>query len=84
MKLIGALTSPYVRKVRVVMAEKKLDYQFIPEDVWAADTTITASNPLGKVPCLVMEGGEALRTQADRLDRRAGLQQHAIGPATGR
>jgi glutathione S-transferase len=30
------------------------------EDVWAADTTITASNPLGKVPCLVMEGGEAL------------------------
>ena len=30
------------------------------EDVWSADTTITQSNPLGKVPCLVMEGGEAL------------------------
>jgi glutathione S-transferase len=60
MKLIGALTSPYVRKVRIVMAEKKLEYEFILEDVWAADTTITQSNPLGKVPCLVMEGGEAL------------------------
>ncbi|WP_395699558.1 glutathione S-transferase family protein [Aquabacterium sp.] len=59
MKLIGSLTSPYVRKVRVVMAEKKLDYQLVLEDVWAKDTII-ASNPLGKVPCLVMEGGEAV------------------------
>ncbi len=60
MKLIGAGTSPYARKVRVVMAEKKLDFQFVPEDVWSATTTIGDSNPLGKVPCLVMEGGEAL------------------------
>jgi glutathione S-transferase len=60
MKLIGATSSPYVRKVRVVMAEKKLDYQFVQEDVWSADTSIMQSNPLGKVPCLVMEGGEAL------------------------
>jgi glutathione S-transferase len=60
MKLIGSATSPYVRKVRIVMAEKKLDFQFILEDVWAANTTIGASNPLGKVPCLVMEGGEAV------------------------
>jgi glutathione S-transferase len=29
MKLLGSLTSPYVRKVRVVMAEKKLDAQFV-------------------------------------------------------
>ena len=56
MKLIGSVTSPYVRKVRIVMAEKKLDYQFAQEDVWAATSTIGASNPLGKVPCLVMEG----------------------------
>ena len=60
MKLIGATTSPYVRKVRVVMAEKKLDYQFVTENVWVPETTITQSNPLGKVPCLIMEGGEAL------------------------
>ena len=60
MKLIGSKASPYVRKVRVVMAEKKLDYQFVEEDVWAATTTMAESNPLGKVPCLVMEGGEAV------------------------
>jgi glutathione S-transferase len=60
MKLIGSTTSPYVRKVRVVMAEKKLEYAFVQEDVWAATTSISGSNPLGKVPCLVMEGAEAL------------------------
>jgi len=60
MKLLGSTSSPYVRKVRVVMAEKKLDYAFVTEDVWAADTTISQSNPLGKVPCLIMEGAEAL------------------------
>jgi glutathione S-transferase len=59
MKLIGALTSPYVRKVRVVMAEKKLDFQFAVEDPWNEDV-VQKSNPLGKVPCLVMEGGEAV------------------------
>ena len=60
MKLIGSDSSPYVRKVRIVMVEKKLDYQFVSEDVWAAGTTIGTSNPLGKVPCLVLEGGEAV------------------------
>jgi glutathione S-transferase len=59
MKLIGSLTSPYVRKVRVVMAEKKLDFELVLEDVWDSDA-ILKSNPLGKVPCLVMEGGEAV------------------------
>jgi glutathione S-transferase len=59
MKLIGSLTSPYVRKVRVVMAEKKLDAQFVLEDVWGNDA-ILKSNPLGKVPCLVLDGGEAV------------------------
>ena len=60
MKLIGSSSSPYVRKVRVVMAEKKLDYQYVINNVWAADSNIAESNPLGKVPCLIMEGAEAL------------------------
>ena len=60
MKLLGSKTSPYVRKVRIVMVEKKLDYVLVPEDVWSAQSTITETNPLGKVPCLVMEAGEAL------------------------
>ena len=73
MKLIGALTSPYVRKVRIVMAEKKLDYQFELEDVWANDA-ILKSNPLGKVPCLVLEGGEAVfdsRVIVEYVDTRS-------------
>ncbi|HAV36913.1 MAG TPA: glutathione S-transferase [Massilia sp.] len=71
MKLIGSNTSPYVRKVRVVMAEKKLDYSFELENVWSADTRILQSNPLGKVPCLLMEDGSALydsRVIAEYLD----------------
>ena len=60
MKLIGSHASPYVRKVRIVMAEKKLDYEFALEDVWDADTKIRESNPLGKVPCLIMEDGGAM------------------------
>ena len=47
MKLIGSLTSPYVRKVRVVMADKKLDFSFEQENVWAPETAIQQVNPLG-------------------------------------
>lgn len=85
MKLIGATTSPYVRKVRVVMAEKKLDYQFVLEDVWSEDTSIMQSNPLGKVPCLVMEGGEALfdsRVIVEYLDTLSPVGK--LIPAVGR
>ena len=60
MKLLGSTSSPYVRKVRVVLAEKKLECDFVIEDVWSASTAISESNPLGKVPCLIMEGAEAL------------------------
>lgn len=60
MKLIGSLTSPYVRKARIVMAEKKLDYELILENAWAPDTKIQQFNPLGKVPCLIMEDGGAM------------------------
>ena len=60
MRLIGSLTSPYVRKVRIVLAEKKLDYKLELQDPWAADSTLSQRNPLGKVPCLVMEGGDTL------------------------
>jgi len=60
MKLIGSIASPYVRKVRVVLAEKKLDYDFELDNVWSADTAIHLSNPLGKVPCLIMDDGSAM------------------------
>ena len=85
MKLIGSTTSPYVRKVRVVMLEKKLDYQFVTDNVWADDAVISASNPLGKVPCLVMEGGEAIfdsRVIVEYLDTLSPVGK--LIPAQGR
>ena len=60
MKLIGSFGSPFVRKARIVLADKKIDYELVPENVWAPDTRIHTFNPLGKVPCLVMEDGEAV------------------------
>ena len=84
MKLIGSLTSPYVRKVRVVMAEKKLDFQLVLEDPWAADKVLEF-NPLGKVPCLVMEGGEAVfdsRVIVEYLDTLSPVGK--LIPASGR
>ena len=84
MKLLGALTSPYVRKVRIVMAEKKLDFQLVLEDVWARDD-ILKSNPLGKVPCLVLDGGEAVfdsRVIVEYLDTLSPVGK--LIPPTGR
>lgn len=85
MKLIGSNTSPYVRKVRIVMAEKKLDYDFVLEDVWSDQTRISDANPLGKVPCLIMEGGEALfdsRVIVEYLDTLSPVGK--LIPAVGR
>lgn len=85
MKLIGSATSPYVRKVRIVMAEKKLDYQFVQEDAWAENSSVSNSNPLGKVPCLVMEAGEAIfdsRVIVEYLDTLSPVGK--LIPAQGR
>ena len=51
MKLIGSLASPYVRKVRVVLAEKMLPYEFELENVWLADTSIGEHNPCARFRC---------------------------------
>ena len=60
MKLIASLTSPYARKVRVALAEKKIEYDLIEESPWAAGTTVPTYNPLGKVPVFVLDDGTTL------------------------
>lgn len=55
LKLYGSLTSPYARKVRILVHEKKIDCEFVVEDPWAADSKIAAMNPLGKVPVLQVD-----------------------------
>ena len=57
MKLIGALGSPYVRKTRIVMAEKKIEYEFILDNPFDAASKVPELNPLGKLPPLVMDDG---------------------------
>lgn len=60
MKLIGSLASPFARKVRIVLAEKKIDYEFELDDPWAPDAKTPKLNPLGKVPVLVLDDGTTL------------------------
>ena len=60
MKLIGSYNSPYVRKIRIVLAEKHVDFDFVEDNVWAPDTKVTLDNPLTKVPVLVLDDGTAL------------------------
>lgn len=60
MKLYGSHFSPYARKARVLILEKKIDCQYVADDPWAADTGIPAMNPLGKVPVLEIAPGNYL------------------------
>ena len=71
MKLIGSPTSPYVRKVRVVMAEKKLDFQLVVEDPWGADVVLNA----------VRIGGLAARVFDESYPQRRGCPgEETMGP----
>jgi len=60
MKLIASLTSPYARKVRIVLAEKKIECDLVEESPWSAETSVQQYNPLGKVPVLVLDDGSPL------------------------
>lgn len=71
MKLIASLTSPYARKVRIVLAEKKIDCPLEEDVPWNADTRVGDYNPLGKVPVLELDDGSTLydsRVIAEYLD----------------
>ena len=60
MKLIASPTSPYARKVRIALAEKKIEYELVEQSPWTADTMVPTYNPLGKIPVLVMDDGTTL------------------------
>ena len=55
MKLLASLASPYTRKVRVVLAEKKIDCEMEMVDVQPIDNPVNRHNPLGKIPTLVLD-----------------------------
>jgi glutathione S-transferase len=60
MKLIGTLTSPYVRKARVVLAEKKIDFDLVIDSPNAPDSNVPRYNPLARVPVLILDDDDAI------------------------
>jgi glutathione S-transferase len=78
MKLLASLASPYTRKVRVVLAEKKIDFDMELVDVAPAENPVNAHNALGKIPTLVLEDGTALydsRVIVEFLDHASPLNR---------
>jgi len=71
MKLIASLTSPFARKVRIVLQEKRIECPLTVDIPWEANTQVPNVNPLGKVPVLVLDDGSSLydsRVIVDYLD----------------
>jgi glutathione S-transferase len=60
MKLVTSLTSPFARKVRIVLAEKNIACEMVVDIPWNAGTTVPQFNPLGKVPVLLRDDGSTL------------------------
>jgi glutathione S-transferase len=84
MKLYGSLTSPYVRKARVLLAEKGLDIEFVVADPYAADTPVAMYNPLGLVPVLVRDDGSPLFDSPVVLEYLDALKAPPLVPASGK
>lgn len=73
MQLLYTVNSPYARKVRIVAIEKHVDLTLTEVVLSAADCPVGLHNPLGKVPVLVLDDGDALydsRVIAEYLDHR--------------
>src|SRR5919201_89845 len=78
MKLLSSTASPYTRKVRIVLAEKKIDCELEPVDVNPAENPVNAHNPLGKIPTLLLDDGTALydsRVIVEFLDARSPISR---------
>ena len=59
-KLISATPSPYARKVRIALAEKKLPFELITEVPWDSTTATPKHNPLEKLPVLILDDGSSV------------------------
>jgi glutathione S-transferase len=69
--LLSSATSPFARKVRIVLEEKKVDYQLVEASPWVPDSPVARVNPLCKVPVLTLDDGTHLydsRVIVDYID----------------
>lgn len=55
MKLIGSYTSPFVRKISIIMLEKGIIFEFVNASPYSDESHVPQYNPLGKVPALVSD-----------------------------
>lgn len=83
MKIYGSLTSPYVRKVRVLVLEKGIACDFVVADAWAADSPIPRLNPLGKVPAFERDDGTVLFDSPLICEYLDSLKAPALIPLSG-
>ena len=60
MKLIATPASPFCRKVRIVLAEKRIDCEFVVDSPSNPASLVADFNPLGKIPVLVLDDGSTL------------------------
>jgi glutathione S-transferase len=57
MKLLGTDTSPYTRKVRLVLLEKRLPHAYVVSPPREAGGAVQQANPLGRIPTLLLDDG---------------------------
>ena len=55
MKLLGTPTSPYVRKVRLMLLEKKLPHDYLIDPPREPGSLVVRVNPLGRIPALILD-----------------------------
>lgn len=60
LKLIASRTSPFARKVRIALAEKKIDCQMLEKSAWDPGNPVHEYSPLGKLPVLILDDGTHL------------------------
>jgi glutathione S-transferase len=84
MILVGQYDSPYVRRVAVSLRVLGFAYEHDTRSVFADFDAMRTINPLGRIPSLVLPGGETLIDSAailDWLDETAGPGRALIPPA---
>jgi glutathione S-transferase len=81
--LVGQYDSPYVRRVAVSLRVLGFAYQHDTRSVFADFDAMRAVNPLGRIPALVLDGGEVLIDSAailDWLDQTVGPERALLPP----
>ena len=84
MILVGQYDSPYVRRVAISLRVLGVAYEHDTRSVFADFDALRQINPLGRIPSLVLDGGEVLIDSAailDWLDQTVGPERALVPPA---